>query len=301
MIDLTRLRYFLQVAEAGSFSRAARRLGVTQPTLSVQVARLEEELGFTLLERGPNGTTLTEGGRRLQLHAQDLFARIDEIEHALRQEIEEPTGELRIGTVPSVSIFVLPETLATYTKRYPRVRISAHTEHSDNVLEMLDAGEIDVGFIASPTSPPVPHTQLLGDDPVLLACGAGHRFWGRRFVRPADLEGESILELSGNSPTSRLIDDILGRNEVRTHALVRTPCIASLVQMVSLNIGVSFLPALALRIERSAHRIHAIEFEPTELHRGLWAGWVDPAPNAAREAFIASLRQNLTSNRNLAA
>ena len=291
MLDLTRVRYFQAVAEAGSFSRAARRLGLSQPTLSVQVARLEEELGAPLLQRHRNGVRPTETGRRLLTYSQDLFSRIDEMEHSLRSKVEEPAGELRIGTVHSVGIYILPEVMASFSNRYTKVRPSVRIEHSENIMDMLHAGNIDIAFTAQSKPPAAANNLLVADDPMLLVCGPGHRLWGRRYVRPRDLDGEKLLGFDEASPTARLIDRILTRNKVNMVPIIRTPCIAALIRMVGINMGLAFLPSLALEEDLEAGKLHAINFSPEELHRGIWASWNSPEALPARDTFLAGVKE----------
>ncbi len=293
MLDPLRLRYFQVVAEAGSFSRAARRLGITQPALSVQVSRLEEDVGAALLRRHRYGVTVTAQGRSLLSLCQDLFARLSEIENLMHTEAEEPTGDLRVATVQSVGIFALPETLAAFTERFPRVRVRVLTDSSDAVLAMLHNGEVDLAFTARPETPSAPFNERLGADPVLLVCGPQHRFWSRRFVRAPDLQGENMIHLSGDSPTAKMIDRILKQHHVKTEVMIETPCIAAIVRMVAMSLGLAFLPYLAAKPDIDAGRLHRIDFQSRELHRGLWASWTKPKPFAARDAFTRTLREQV--------
>lgn len=293
MLDLNRLRYFQAVAEAGSFSRAARRLGLSQPTLSVQVARLEEEVGAPLLHRQRNGVRPTETGRRLLGFSQDLLARIEEMEHALRADVHEPVGDVRIGAVHSVGIYAMPEAMMLLAERYERVRPILRIENSENVLDMLAAGEIDLAFTARSDNPPAAHNQLLADDPLRIVCGPGHRLWGRRYVRPRDLDGERLVGFEEEAPTTKLIERILARHKVKMPTIVHTPCIAAQIRMVAVNLAMAFLPSIALRADAHGPQLHLLDFASDELHRGLWASWNNPAPLSARDATIACVREVL--------
>lgn len=291
MLDLNRLRYFQAVADAGSFSRAARRLGLSQPTLSVQVARLEEEIGALLLQRDRTGVRLTETGRRLLTFSSDLLARIGEMEHALRADVHEPVGDFRIGAIHSFGIYVMPEALLLMRERYPRLTPSLRIDNSENVMDMLAGGEIDLALSAHAKAPDANHSQLLADDPLKLVCGLGHRFWGRQYVRPQDLAGEALVGFEAEAPTTRLINGILDRHSVDMKTLLRTSSIEAQIRMVSLNLAMAFLPAIALRSEGKHVNLHAIDFASDELHRGLWASWSSPAPLPSRDAVIACVQE----------
>lgn len=287
MLDLNRLRYFKAVAETGSFTAAARRLGLAQPTLSVQVARLEEELGTRVLTRRRDGVSLTEAGRRLLDLASGLLDRAHEIEASMRAEGREPSGVLRIACVNSVGIYLLPEILDLLHRRHPKIRPDIRFEHADVVVELLADGEVDLALTASPGAPAAPHHLLLTDDPLLLACGRGHALWGRRIVKPHDLQGESLIGFDAATPTAKLVDRALSRRKIRMSPVIRASQIAAIVRMVEMNLGLGFLPRMAIAQEIAGGRLHAIEFAVEELHRGIWVGWTAEQPFPALDAFLA--------------
>jgi LysR family hydrogen peroxide-inducible transcriptional activator len=295
MLDLTRIRYFQAVAEAGSFSQAARRLGLSQPTLSIQVARLEQHLGTPLFQRRRDGVTLTETGRRLLEHSRELLSRVEEMEQVLRSELQEPSGDLRIGCVHSVGIYLLPEALAALMERYPKVHPTIRSEHSQVVLDLLKAGEIDVGLTAHFKKPPTRHNQLLVDDPLVLVCGPGHRLWGRRYLRPQDLDGEKLVAFDETSPTAQIVDRVIHQLKVKMQAVIRAPQIDALIRMVRINMGVAFIPRMAIAEDVEAGRLHAVAFSHEELQRGIWMSWNKAEVFPARDAFLASIKQALAA------
>lgn len=291
MLDLSRLRYFQAVAEAGSFSRAARGLGLSQPTLSVQIARLEEELGTTLLRRHRSGVTPTPAGQRLLAHAEELFHRVDRLEQELRTQASEPEGPLRIGTIGSVGTYLLPDVLDLFTQRYPRVRPTILFEHSDPALDLLQQGRLDIALTARARPPTAAHNVPLFDDPLLLVVGPGHRLWGRRFVRPRDIEGERLIGMAESSPSARLVEHVLARHKVRLQPVIRSTQMPALVRLVRINLGLAFLPRMAVSEDLAAGRLHAVSFEGEELHRKIWASWDSPDPIPARDAFVSILKE----------
>ena len=290
MLDLTKLRYFQAVAESGSFSGAARRLGLSQPTLSIQVAKLEDELGVKLLRRRRDGVTLTAAGERLLGSGRDLLNQARDLAASVRAETAEPTGDLRIGSVNSVGIYLLPEGLELYGRRCPKVRPTIRFDHSDTIIELLKAGDLDVALTADPEEPATAHKLLLTDDPLVLVCGPGHRLWGRRQARPQDLDGERLVGFDSAAPTAKLIESVLKRRRVRMEAVIRATQIAALVRMVEVNMGLGFLPRMAVATEIEAGRLHAVSFAAEDLHRGIWLSWEDDDPFPAREALAEAMR-----------
>lgn len=291
MLDLTRLRYFQAVAEAGSFSRAARRLGVSQPTLSIQVARLEEELGTPLFRRHRSGVTLNEVGRRLLAQCQDLFSQVSAMERTVRAQVEVPAGDFRIATVNSVGIYLMPEALAVFTKRFSKVHPTIRFENSDVVVDLLQSGDIDLAVTAQSKPPARTQNVMVIDDPLVLVCGRGHPLWRRRYVRPKDLDGEKLVTFDDQTPTAKVIERVLAKHKVQMDTIIKTPQIAALVRMVRMNMGLAFLPQLALQHELESGGLHALQFASEELHRGIWLSWKQPEEFPARDAFVECIRE----------
>ncbi len=291
MLDLTRIRYFAAVADAGSFSRAARRMGVSQPTLSIQVARLEDEVGAPLFERHHTGVNLSAAGERLYAQARALLTHVEEMERGLGSDTATPSGSLRVGTVNSVGIYLLPEALSAFAQRHSRVHPVVRFEHADIVQDLLEAGEVDLALTAGPKPPSKERAALLLDDPLVLVCGRQHRFWRRRFVRPEELQGERLITFDAQSPTAKLIDQMLTRHKIQMETFIQTPQIAALIRMVRMDMGLAFLPLMALRDELDAGALHPLRFPADELHRGIWLSWNEPEEYPARQAFVECLRE----------
>jgi len=298
MLDYTKLRGFVEVARAGSFSRAARALRVSQPTLSVQIARLEKDLGIKLLIRESHGVVPTEAGYRLLRRSEDLFAHIEEVEQSLHGADEELCGGLRVGAAESLSTYVLPEVLAYFMRRYPGIKLTMHGEYTHELIRMLQKNELDLAFFPYAATPPVEFTTMLEEDPLLLVCGPGHAFWKRRFVRPKDLSNEVFIRLEGGSSTTELVDTLLSRHQLKPVSVVYCKNIAIMVEMVKHNVGLAFVPAMATRRGIENGQLHAVQFEPEHLHRNLWAAWRSTAPAPARNAFINSVRRALRLRKN---
>lgn len=292
MIDLTWLRYFLVVAESGSFSQAARTLGVSQPTLSVQVARLEEELGTSLLRRHSGGVEATAAGLRLIASADRLLSSVAELEREVRAVSSAPEGALRVATVPSVGTYLLPTVLDRFLKRHPLVKPSLVYQLSTEALEELEHGRTDLVVIAATSHPPTAEAVRLGEDPLVLACGPGHRLWGRKLVKPRELEGERFVGLEAGSPSARLVEHFLGHHKVHVTWGARATEVTALAQLVRIGFGLAFLPRLSIRGLVDTGAIQATAMGP-ELDRSLWACWNTPEPLPAREAFVAALREEL--------
>src|SRR5215218_7408282 len=161
-MELHQLRYFVAVAETGSFTRAAEREGVTQPTLSEQVMRLEGKphgVGRRLFDRLGRKVVLTDAGRELLGRAQGILASVDEAERAVRDSGE--GGRLRAGAIPTIAPFLLPGVVSRFTKAYPAVQLQIYEERTEHLLAALNAGELDVGVMALPVRDDHLHVEKL--------------------------------------------------------------------------------------------------------------------------------------------
>jgi LysR family hydrogen peroxide-inducible transcriptional activator len=221
----------------------------------------------------------------------DLFAQVEAMERTVRSQVEEPSGELRIATVNSVGIYLLPEALALFTRRFPMVHPTTRFEHADVVMDLLDSGEIDVALTAQAHKPQNGLSRLLADDPLVLACSREHPLARRHYVRPRDLDGEKLIAFDERSPTAKLIDATLARHDVHMDVITRTPQIAAMIRMVRMNMGLAFLPQLAMTFETESGALATIDFAVEDLHRAIWVTWTSEESLPARTALIDCLHE----------
>src|SRR5439155_1622290 len=169
-MELHQLRYFVAVAETGSFTRAAEREGVTQPTLSEQVIRLEggaHGVGRRLFDRLGRKVVLTDAGQDLLGRAQAILAAVAEAERAVRDSAE--GGRLRVGAIPTVAPFVLPGAVTRFSKAHPGVHLQLQEDRTERLLDALLAGELDGGIMALPIGDDPLHAERLFAEPLVVA------------------------------------------------------------------------------------------------------------------------------------
>src|SRR5215218_7037169 len=138
-MDLPSLRAVLKIAEQGSFSQAARDLGVTQPAISQQVARLEAELGRSLFERQGRRVSLTEAGEKLCRHAQQIIALADDARRIVTDDGE--SGRIVVAAIPTIAPYLLPEVLSTFRTGHPQAQVEVHEEVTASLLQRCSNGE----------------------------------------------------------------------------------------------------------------------------------------------------------------
>lgn len=200
-MDWTQLQAVAAVARHRSFSGAAAELGLTQPGVSRQVARLERELGVPLFVRGHEGVTPTPAGERVCSYAAEEIARRRQLEADLRGQPEDVAGELPIAASTTPGEFLVPGLLARFRERFPAVHARVRISDSAQVVEDVRSGQAGLGFVGARF--PGRDLQYLpvAEDEVVLAVPAAHAFAGRGEVALADLAGEPFIDREGGSGT----------------------------------------------------------------------------------------------------
>jgi DNA-binding transcriptional LysR family regulator len=173
-MELRRLRYFVAVAEELSFNRAAQRLHISQPPLSNQIKRLEEELGVRLFDRSSRGVQMTDAGELLLEEARRIFVQVDQTVRTVQHVGYGEVGHLTLGFVPSASNEVLPPILRTFRDRYPEVDLFLREMRPDRVVHQLHNKQIDVGFLYLPLEDASLSVECVSREPLVLALAETH-------------------------------------------------------------------------------------------------------------------------------
>jgi len=191
-MDLTHLKYFQAVANSGSMTRAARMLGVSQPTLTVAMRNLEERLKTTLLIREHNGVSLTSTGRELLSHVSDVFARLDKAEQMIAGLQADDVGTFTLGCHESLGAYFVPGFMKRFLQRAPKVTLSLWNGTSRDVWQAVLERKVDYGLVVNPLQhPDLVLTELFHDAVDVLV---------EKSTRPADLTLESALDhIRGNA------------------------------------------------------------------------------------------------------
>jgi len=198
-MELRHLRYFVAVAETENVSRAALKLHVSQPALSRQVRDLEEEIGFLLLERTAKSVTLTEAGQVFLTESRAVLQRAEEAVKRARAVAGGCAGELHVGYSPTPTARILPPTLRAFQAKMPKVRVKLHDLATDEMLEQLHDGKLEVAFIVRPRKAAalrgLRFEELLRD-PICLAVAPNHPLARFRAVSLADAVKEPFIAYS---------------------------------------------------------------------------------------------------------
>lgn len=288
-LTLRQLQYALAVARFGSFRKAAQACAIAQPSLSAQIAQLESALGVVLFERLPRGVTVTEAGRAVLERAEQTLLAADDLVNAAERRRDPEGGTLRVGVIPTVAPYLLPEIMPLLRKRYPRMQFLWVEEKTEPLLARLQAGALDAGIVALDEELGELEHAELGRDPFLLAVPAGHRL--ARAGAPAQLEhldGETVLLLDDGHCFR---DQVLSfcQRAGADEASVRATSLSTLAQMVAGGAGITLLPRLAIATENRARSLVTRSFGPRGPSRTLVLAWRRTFPAAGTVSAIAGL------------
>ena len=261
-MNLRDLHYLVSLAEHRHFGRAAEASFVSQPTLSTQIKKLEDELGVALVERTPRKVLLTETGQEIARRARGVLAEVDEIK-AIAQRTRDPeSGKLRLGIFPTLGPYLLPHLVPMVREHFPRLELLLFEEKTEHVIRMLREGALDVGVLALPLHEDSLHAEFLFEEPFVLAVPDAHplaRKKGR--LKLGDLQDENLLLLEdGHCLRDQALEvcQLAGAGEKTGF---RATSLETLRQMVAANVGITLLPTLAIQppMARTGN-VHLIEF-----------------------------------------
>jgi LysR family hydrogen peroxide-inducible transcriptional activator len=241
------LQYFVKLAELKHFSKAANACFVSQPTLSTQIAKLEDELGVSLVERAPRQIMLTPIGEDIAHRAKHVLRDIEHIKDAARRSKDPETGTIKLGIFPTLAPYLLPHVIPVICQRYPELRLQLAEEKTEDILNMLDQGRLDAGLLALPIDDHGMEMEILFEEPFVTAMPASHPLTDKKVICLKDLEGEELLLLEEGHCLRQhalAVCALAGAHErVDFHAT----SMETLRQMVAANAGVTLMPVLSVK------------------------------------------------------
>jgi LysR family hydrogen peroxide-inducible transcriptional activator len=290
-MNLRDLRYLVALAEHKHFGRAADASFVSQPTLSTQIKKLEDELDVALVERTPRKILLTEVGREIAARARHVLDEVDQIKAIARRTKDPESGRLRLGIFPTLGPYLLPHVVPGLRARFPRLELLLIEEKSEILLQRLREGRLDATLLALPLHDDQLHADVLFDEPFLLAVPTLHRLSRRKALSLEDLESESLLLLEdGHCLRDQALDvcRLAGANE---RDGFRATSLETLRQMVAANVGITLLPLLSVRppvVQSEA--IHVLPFRGEAPSRRIALVW---RKSSAMHDFLVTLANEL--------
>jgi len=286
-MNLRDLRYLVALAEHKHFGRAAEASFVSQPTLSTQIKKLEDELGVALVERTPRKVLLTEVGREIAQRARAVLNEVDQIKVIARRTLDPESGTVRLGIFPTLGPYLLPHVIPKIRERFPRLELLLVEEKTEVVLRQLREGRLDAGVLALPIHDHQLHAEFLFEEPFLLAVPENHELARRKSLKLDDLSDQSLLLLEdGHCLRDQALEvcQLAGASEKTGF---RATSLETLRQMVAANVGITLLPTLAVQPPvAQSENVHLLQFRSDVPSRRIAMIW---RKSSAMAAFLRDL------------
>jgi len=253
-MEIDQLRYFLQVAQRGNFTRAAEDLLISQPALSRSIQKLEESLGQPVFERKTRNVSLTEAGVLLQARAQQVLMILEDT----RAEITDDgkSGRVRVGAIPTIAPYFLPEVLQQFASGYPGATLIVQENTTDVLLKSCMQGEIDLAILALPVQAKYLEIEELFQEELLLVLPPGHPLAAKTRIKLQDIEPLPFVLLNEAHCLADNIVSFCRQQAFQPVAVERTNQLTMVQELVSLAHGVSMIPAMARRRDESDRRVY---------------------------------------------
>ncbi|AZY49261.1 LysR substrate-binding domain-containing protein [Bordetella avium] len=293
-MTLTELKYIVAVARERHFGRAAEACFVSQPTLSVAIRKLEDELGVTLFERGGSEVGVTPIGQRIVAQAQKVLEESASIKEIARQGHDPLAGPLRVGVIHTIGPYLLPRLVPLQIERTPQMPLLLQENFTVRLVELLRQGEIDCAIMALPLPEAGLVTQPLYDEPFLVAVPNDHEWAQRQSIDAQDLKQQTMLLLgSGHCFRDQVLEVCpeLSRFAATSDGIQRTfegSSLETIRHMVAAGIGVTVLPVTAVPEQATSKSlITYVPFEGAAPTRRVVLAWRRSFPRMAAVEALA--------------
>ncbi len=245
-MNLRDLRYVLAVAEHRHFGKAAVATFVSQPTLSGQIKKLEEELNVTIFERSNRSVEITPIGEQLLVHARRVLEQVEAMENLAKAAQDPLAGPLRLGVIPTLGPYLMPLILPALRQDFPRLKLVLREEITEQLLVRLSRHELDAVLIATPADSDDYLELPLFHEPFWLAHPTTHSLYHKDEIYEKDLPLDELLLLTDGHCLTEQVMVACHLEGTAGHDDLRAASLETLIQLVGAGLGCTFVPALAL-------------------------------------------------------
>ena len=286
------LRYVVAVAHARNFSRAAEQCHVSQPSLSQQIQKLEEELGERLFDRMKREVKLTPHGESFLRRAVRVLEEVDTAKREAKDATDLLRGTVTLGVLPTIAPYLLPEAMTEYLEKYPRVEIVVQEDTTAHLLKLLVACEIDFALASQPIRDARLEVRELFSEELLLALPADHPLTRKRTVSASDLEGEALIVMKEGHCLGDQVLNFCDRSDLHPNISFRSAQLETIQSLVCAEMGLSLIPAMAAKPgQRSVPQYRSFSSpRPTRKIVAAWPKQRPPGRAAAEFLKIISAR-----------
>src|SRR5579859_1848781 len=268
-MQIESLKVFCDLAETESFTKAAQINGVTQSAVSQQISSLERTFKSLLIERSKKRFRLTREGQVLYDYSKQVIQTYEGLHNKLQQIKEIVSGTIRVATIYSIGLHVLPPYLKKFLKSYPTVNVHVEYRRPNQVYEDVLGNVVDLGLVAYPTRDPKLEIVGLRKDPLVLICNPQHPFAKQKGIKLKSLNGQKFVSFERDIPTRKALDKILKDHGVSVDHVMEFDNIETVKRAVEIDSGLAIVPQETVRQEVSNQTLAAVRLDDGEYYRSL--------------------------------
>jgi LysR family hydrogen peroxide-inducible transcriptional activator len=287
-MEVHQLRYVCAIADTGNFSRAAERCQITQPSLSQQVLKLEEELGTKLFDRLGRSIRLTESGRAFIPRARTILEQMEAARSSAADQNTDFRGSVTVGVIPTIAPYLIPTYAARFAKRYPEAKLRIVEETTSVLVEGLRDLSLDVAILALPLRHKELELSPIRTEPLFAVLSTQHPHASAKSLALRDLRGESFVMLRDGHCFRDLSIDTCTRARVTPNIVFESGQFSSLLGMVAAGVGVSLVPEMA--IDRNVACRYVRLSDPQATRTIVTAVLHGRSFNPVQQAFVSGIR-----------
>lgn len=259
-MELHQMKLFLDLVREGSFTRVAEQNRLTQPAVSLQIQRLEAELGTRLLERTTRRVLVTEDGQILASYARDILARVDEARQVLHERRGQMVGTIRVAAIHSVGLHELPIYLKKFIRLYSEVYLHIEYHPSDQVYQLVTQGAADIGLVAYPEQRDNLITIPFLEDEMVVIVHPDHPLAAKkRQIVLSDLNNCDMIAFDHSIPTRRATDGVLTQHGIRVNVKMECDNVEIIKKMVEVGLGIAFVPQYSVLDEADRNTLKILK------------------------------------------
>lgn len=282
-MDVRQLRFFVEIARCRNFTRAAEKLHIAQPAVSMAIRKLEEELDLVLFNRQEKRIALTAEGEIFLKHAQRILGEVRAAETEMAELHGLAKGEVRVGIPPMLSAYFFPGIIRDFAGRYPHLHLSVLGEGAWRIQKMVGEGELDMGVIAGGSFPDTLEARRILREEVVVAVPAGHPFAGRERVSFAEFAREPLVFYKEGYYLRELLSDVLKGARITPNIVFETNLFSLVRSLVREGLGISAFLRMVVTGDRD---LVAVSFDPP-LYLDLMIAWKKHGYlSRANQAFV---------------
>ena len=245
-MTITQLQYVLAIAEQKNFTKAAEKCFVTQPTLSTQIQKLEEELDVIIFNRNKKPIELTEVGKKIVAQARNIVSEAERIQDIVDQQKGFIGGEFRLGIIPTIMPTLLPMFLNNFIHKYPRVKLKIEELTTEEIIDRLNEGHLDAAIVATPLGLESIKERVLYYEPFVAYIPPNHRLHQSEKIKPSDLDIDDVLLLEDGHCFREGVINLCKsfKKNVENKFQIESGSIETLIKLSNEGLGMTLLPYL---------------------------------------------------------